>query len=162
MNIRRVFTTALAVGAGLIGILTVSHGIHAAYAQDGESGPRGHHRRGGGIARLCNGGMSQNLDRITDHLKSELDLTTAQEQNWTNVTQALQTSDLQSACSSMDGDAAAPRTALDKLDRMETMFETGLSTVQQVRPSFETFYTSLSSDQQAQLDTLMSRRQRRR
>ena len=161
MNVRRILTTTAIVGAGLIATLSLSHGIRSAHAQDGGEGgwSHGHRRHGGGLMRLCHGDMEAKLDHMAERLETELELSSVQKQNLDAIAQAIKTSDLQASCASSE--ETPPTTALAKLNHMESRLETGLSTVQQIRPSFETFYTSLSAEQQTKLDSLMTRRHRR-
>ena len=162
MNFRRILTTAAIVGAGLVATLSLTQGIRMAHAQDGSGGggwSHGHRRHGGGLMRLCQGDMDANLDRMAERLDTELSLSSAQKQNLDAIAQAIKISDLQAACATAED--TPPTTALEKLNRMEAKLETGLSTMKQIRPSFETFYNSLSTEQQTTLDGLMSRRHRR-
>ena len=162
MNVRRILTTAAIVGTGLIATLSLSQGIRSAHAQDGarEGGwSHGHRRHGGGLMRLCHGDMDANLDRMAERLNTELELSSTQKQNLDAIAQAIKASDLPASCATSE--ETPPTTALAKLNHMESRLETGLSTVKQIRPSFETFYNSLSADQQTELDSLMTRRHRR-
>lgn len=158
MNIRRIVKTAAVLGIGLIGTLSLTHTLRSAHAQDGPGG-HGHRRHGGGLMRLCHGDMDANLNRMAERLETELDLSSEQKQNLDAIAQAIKSSDLQASCATSD--EAPPATALDKLAHMESRLETGLSTIQQIRPSVETFYNSLSAEQQTELDSLMPRRHRR-
>lgn len=163
MNIRRILTTAVIIGAGLIGTVTLTHGIRSAHAQDGSGEGRwshGHRRHGGGLMRLCQGDLDANLNQMTERLTTELELSSEQQQHLDAIAQTIKTSDLPASCASLE--ETPPANALEKLDRMESHLETGLSTVKQIRPSFETFYTSLSSEQQADLDERMAQRRHRR
>ena len=163
MNIRRVLKTAAVIGVGLVGTLSLTHGIRMAHAQDGpgEGGwGHGHRRHGGGLMRLCKGDMDANLTRMTERLETELDLSSEQTQNLDAIAQAIKTSDLSAACAAPE--EAPPTTPLEKLTLMETRLETGLNTVKSIRPSVETFYNSLSADQKTELDSLMSRRHHQR
>ena len=162
MNIRRILTTTILIGAGVLGTLTLTQGIRSAHAQDGPGEGRwsqNHRRHGGGLMRLCQGDMDANLNRMAERLESELALSSEQVQNLDAIAQAIKSSELATACATIED--APPADALEKLNRMESRMETGLSTIKQIRPSFETFYRSLSTEQQASMETLMSRRHHR-
>ncbi|MEM9216125.1 MAG: Spy/CpxP family protein refolding chaperone [Cyanobacteria bacterium P01_F01_bin.150] len=164
MNIRQILTTTAIIGAGLIGTAVLTQGIRSAHAQDGpgaEGWSQGHRRHGGGLMKLCKGGdMDANLNRISERLETELALSNEQTQNLDAIAQAIKSSGLQEACANED--EVPPANVLEKLDRMESRMETGLSMMRQIRPSFETFYISLSSEQQEDLEALMARRRHRR
>jgi hypothetical protein len=51
-----------------------------------------------------------------------------------------------------------PRTAAERLARMETRMEAMLQAVKTVRPAFESFYGALDNEQKARLDSAGPRR----
>ncbi len=148
MNKRRILTFSLITSIGVLG-------MGAAVAQQlmASHGPGRH-----GIARICQGGAEAKLDKMTSVLTAKLDLTPDQRQNWDAVTQVVKDSDLKSLCPEF---AQGNKTAPARLDLMEAAMSKGLTTVQNVRQPFNTFYTSLSESQQQELDTLLARRHRR-
>ncbi|NET48565.1 MAG: hypothetical protein F6K09_07505 [Merismopedia sp. SIO2A8] len=156
MTIRRILTTALLIGAGVVGTLSATGGIQAAFAQeqgqrsvaiqngegpfnrDGEafadrrlkgSGPRGNR-----AARFCQeGGIEEHIDEMTGVL-DELELTSTQEDNWDDVLNAVDDNEaaLEEACAS--GDRTEIRAAF-----------------QEIRDPMQTFFSSLSDEQKEEL-----------
>ena len=127
MTIRRILTTSLLVGFGLIGTLSITQNIQAANAQEQSQGrsliaqsDRG--SRGRGFARFCEGdGIEGHVEQMSE-LVVELDLTDTQEQYWDEVVVTAENVDIAEACES--GDRAAIReVAQDMRDPMHTFFD---------------------------------------
>lgn len=153
MHRNRIVTLALIAGVSIVGLGAATHQL--ANANDRYQGRHGGH---GPMGHLCAGNASDKLERLSAYLSSELDLTADQSQKWDAVTQVVQASDLSALCSAT---AEVEDTAIAKLNQLETTLTASLNTVQQVKPSFETFYDSLSESQQQTLNQLMSRRHHR-
>lgn len=151
MTIRRVLTTSLLVGFGLIGTLSLTQGIQSVNAQEqgqetaemvkGDRGPGGG-RGGRSLARFCEG------DGITGHVAQmgeavdQLDLTNTQEQYWDNVVDTAENLDIEAACES--GDRAEVR-----------------EVAQNMREPMHTFFESLSDEQREELRELKPERPER-
>jgi homoserine dehydrogenase len=153
MTRRRITIMALIAGVGTVGLGAMTHRLSADNGRH-----QGRHRGHGPLGHLCQGNVNDKLDRVSGYLVSELELTADQSQKWDAVVQAIQTSDLETLCPMA---AETDGTATAKLSQLETALATGLETVQQVKPPFETFYSALSESQQQTLNDLMSHRHRR-
>jgi hypothetical protein len=55
-------------------------------------------------------------------------------------------------------DAEMPRTAPERIARLELMLTVGLEVVGRVRPAFDSFYAVLTDEQKKAVDALISRR----
>jgi hypothetical protein len=123
----------------------------------------GHHgwRHGGGMRHLCGEGRDQRIDGFVELVESFVTFTPEQGEAWQGLVAAVRTSSasIDAACAELAG-AGPPRTAADKLGRLETMLAKGLDVVQQVRPAFDTFYATLNDQQKQAIDDLASRRRR--
>lgn len=145
MNIRRVLTTSLLIGFGLIGTFSVTQNIQAANAQEqgrgrslmaqSDRGPRNDGPRRRGMTRFCEGdgieGRIENMGEIV----GELELTNTQEQYWDDVVETAGRLELDEACES--GDRAAIR-----------------DVAQEMREPMRTFMESLSEEQREELQAL--------
>ena len=149
MTIRRVLTTSLLIGFGLIGTLSVTQGIQSVNAQErgqdrtlmaqGERGPGGNGPRGRGMARFCEGdGIEGHVEKMGEAIE-ELDLTNTQEQYWDDVVDTAESLEIDEACES--GDRAAIR-----------------EQAQEMREPMHTFFESLSDEQRETLRALKPER----
>ncbi len=116
-------------------------------------------RSGHGIAMICSDRRDQRIGHAVDLIESFVDFTAEQTEAWSKLTQAVRDSSaaIGTACEGLV-DAEAPRTAPERVERLELMLTVGLDVIGRVRPAFDEFYAVLSDKQKKAVDALISRR----
>lgn len=117
--------------------------------------------RGRGLRRLCGARRDQRIEDMVALIQGFADFTPAQTDAWSKLIGAVRagSASIGKACEEVRG-AGRPKTAPEKLARVEAMMATGLGVVQQVRPTFEAFYAVLSDKQRKAVDGLFLRDRR--
>lgn len=137
----------------------------ALYRQAHVDGDHERHRGHGNFrgrrafAMICSDQRDRRIEAATGFVEGFVNFTPEQEKPWKELTRAI---DEGSAKIGETCEQIVPnRTALsapEHLARIETVMQTGLSVVQDLRPAFATFYESLSDKQKKALEGLMSHR----
>lgn len=112
--------------------------------------------------RICGAAKGERLDSMIGFVENIMEFNEQQQAAWNELATALRDS-RGVVIKTCDGlrEAGRPDSAPEKLAMVETALQTGLATVQQVRPAFEKFYGTLSEKQRQALDDLASHHQRR-
>ena len=170
MNVRRLLIAAAVTGLGVTVAYVGWHAVRptvASYAaetlvQNAHFGGRGNHhgwRHGGrGHAMICSDRRDKRLNNVIALVEGFVDFTPAQTQQWNELTTAARagSTSIGTTCEEL-AKAPAPKTAPERLARVETMVTTGLGLIRQIRPAFDGFYASLSDTQKKALDDMISR-----
>ena len=171
MNIKRaavVTTVSIATLLGGYVALNAARPYMVSYAAEALAEPahfRGHRqggwqgRSGHGIAMVCSDRRDRRIGNVVDLIESFVDFTAEQTEAWNNLTQAVRDSSaaVGTACEGVV-DAEMPRTAPERIARLELMLTVGLEVVGRVRPAFDSFYAVLTDEQKKTVDALISRR----
>lgn len=166
MNQNLLLKISLFANAGLLlsMLFFAGHSGVTAHALDGDNHRgmgRGMHRMG--FAQFCNEQPDERIDRLVAYAEERLELTSTQVDRLNQLTTTMKTSaseTLTPVCANLSQDQSL--TAPERLARLQTFAESGSQVISQIRPAFNAFYTSLSEEQQQELDTLMARRQHHR
>lgn len=120
--------------------------------QDGRRWGRGH----GG--RFCGKRHGNRLERMTTLIEGLMTFTPPQQAAWSDLKTALNDgkASMEKACEAAK-EVEKPKTAPERLARMEAMMTTRLGAIQTVRPAFDTFYGTLNDKQKSAIDGLMTR-----
>lgn len=113
---------------------------------------------GGHGGKFCGKRSGKRMERMTGLIEGLMTFTPPQQTAWNDLKTALNDgkASMEKACeTAKSGDK--PKTASDRLDRMETMMTTRLGALKTVRPAFDTFYGTLSDKQKSAIDGLMTR-----
>ncbi len=116
-------------------------------------------RWGGGHGRhFCGKRHGKRLERMTTLIEGLMTFTPQQQTAWNDLKTALNDgkASMEKACETAKN-GEKPKTAPDRLARMEAMMTTRLGAIQTVRPAFDTFYGTLSDKQKSAIDGLMNR-----
>ncbi|MEM7351147.1 MAG: Spy/CpxP family protein refolding chaperone [Acidobacteriota bacterium] len=134
------------------------HGLHSLFQRfhghgghgHGEHGRRGHGH--GGFA-AAHGGA--HFEALQAHVEETLQLTPDQTDAWQELTTAMHSAheSLTETLHALHETAGSG--APQHLDALEQMLQSGLDTVREVRPSFDTFYDTLSDEQRSMVDEMM-------
>jgi hypothetical protein len=143
---------ALALALSLVGLKVSHHSTWANGARHGGMHMDGHHMNGG-MAHFCSSESGAHFDKFSRHLKSELDLSAAQQAAWGELGTAWQHSEtaMRATCEAIENNAGTKGVG-GLLARAEVQLDAGLSTVCAVRPAFENFYATLDIEQQDTLE----------
>lgn len=139
---------AVALALTFVG-LKVSH--HSAWAHGG------HHMAGsmsGGMMHFCSSDQGAHFDRLSGHLKSELDLDGAQLAAWDDLASVWRHSEttMRASCAAIENSAETQGVG-GLLARAEIQIKSGLTAVRTLRPAFEQFHATLNVEQQGKLDS---------
>jgi hypothetical protein len=168
MQIRKTMLPAVAaVAFALAGTAAIA--TQGAMAQSGaketagrmELAMRGHGKHHG-MNRLCSPRRAQRIERMIAFAESFMDLTPPQQQAFDDLTLAVRdaNSRMDQLCDEhRKADDAAKLSA--RLARFEAFLSAGLKSVQEVRPHFDKFYTTLDAKQQKALDDMFKHREHR-
>lgn len=119
-------------------------------AYDGGWGHEGyrHHEMG-----PCGSRGAYMVERMDRFVRRDLDLNDTQQAAWKDVVDTADAArdQVKDACGDKDDWKG---TAPERLARMETMMQAGLTAVHEVRPKFEAFYDTLTDRQKQRLDDL--------
>lgn len=160
LSLVAVGTTVLAVQPNL-----------AAQAQDRVEATKamfggGHHgwgrgQRGHGLMRVCRGVNGERVDYAIGFVENIMEFSPEQQTAWDELATAIRSGQktVSDACDEVKAEGR-PETAPEKLAMVEQALQTGLTTVQQVRPAFDKFYATLSDKQKKALDDLSRHRRR--
>ncbi len=123
--------------------------------QDGRRWGRGH---GGFGGKFCGKRHGKRLERMTTLIEGLMTFTPPQQTAWNDLKTSLNDgkTSMEKACETVKN-GEQPKTAPERLARMETMMTTGLGALQTVRPAFDTFYGTLNDKQKSAIDGLMTR-----
>jgi hypothetical protein len=105
---------------------------------------------------------AEKLDDVIGFTEAFFSFDAAQKTAWNGLATALRggSDAIGKHCDAMKADDGR-KSATGKLAQMETMLTAGLEVVQKARPAFDSFYAMLDEKQQAALDKLIQRRNRR-
>jgi len=161
--------SALVLASTLIGTLSIGAIAPAAYAQatasngDGKNAEqkqerksKGQHRnvRGGHgfLNSICSETGAERLEKGMEIMAIRIDLTDAQRPAFDDLKTAALTAqtDYAEACTPLK--AEKPEGAAEKLKHRTAMMELQLESMNQVLPSFEAFFDTLSDEQKAELN----------
>ncbi len=128
--------------------------MHKARFEGGRWG-RGH---GGFGGKFCGNRASKRMERMTTLIEGLMTFTAPQQTAWNDLKTALNDgkASMEKACEAAKN-GEKPKTAPDRLARMEAMMTTRLGALQTVRPAFDTFYGTLNDKQKSAIDGLMTR-----
>lgn len=160
--------TAAVVAVGGVAFTIAGPGAHVAqagmfaFAAEGGGHGRGWrgHRGGHGhrMKMLCSDQRTERLNQMIGFGDAFFNFNGEQKTAWTGLTATLRdaSEDVGKRCDVVkaEGRATSPTA---RLARMEGHMSTGLSIIQKVRPSFDTFYGTLNEDQKAALEQFMKR-----
>lgn len=172
-------TKKLLIGAAGAALLTLGAATYAATPSTNGNAPgassedasgkmhrahwRGRHgKRGHGFGRMCSDRQGKRFDRLTGVIEGLMTFTPAQDQAWKSLNTTVQgeRAAIKKDCDELKA-AERPKTASQKLARMEKVLSTRLSSLQRVRPAFDKFYATLNEKQKTAIDNLFSRRGRK-
>jgi len=159
---KRALLTTLAVA----GSLAVAVPVFAQQAGPGQGGPQGG-PRGGERGMMYDGGarfarMCENQDaRLAGMLafaEKRLNITDAQKAAWNRFADQARASQkpMQDACATLK-DKPQPATAIERLDRMDTMMTARQAQFHQMLPAIKEMYGQLTPDQQKIADEMLNR-----
>ncbi len=164
MRLRTIFVgggvAALALALSLVG-LEVSHHYAWAHGVSGTHGSAhgarhggqytGGHAMAGGMAHFCSSGEGAHFDKVTAHIKPELNLNDVQEAAWNEFAAAWRLSEagLRESCAAAENELQGVG---GLLARAEIQLDAGLTAVRAVRPAFEQFHATLDAEQKRGLD----------
>lgn len=159
MKIRRLFLSGAIATTGLTGLVlsifprarAMSHRYHSTVAQVSQSR---HY-----VSRFCQKeNPGEHIDTIAAVVEQRLNLTAEQTASFGEVTNSLKASSdtFKSLCADLEAEVSAP----DQLAQLEIAITTGLEAVQEIREPFNTFYGSLSVEQQTTLNEAISSHRR--
>ena len=161
---KTLITAATAVAIGLGGTAIMMHQSADAQAskQEQKEPARAGKRRAGkhhGMARMCSPHRAERVERMIDFADSFMSFTAPQQQAFDDLTVSLRTANtrMDRTCAQAKADDS-PGNATARLAKLETFLSAGLQSVQEIRPSFDKFYDSLSAKQQKSLDDMLNRR----
>lgn len=154
-----VAVSAAPAGPGLTGIEAAGGpafmgAMHKA-RQDGRRWGRGH---GGFGGKFCGKRHGKRMERMTGLIEGLMTFTPPQQTAWNDLKTAMNDGkeSMEKACETAKS-GEKPKTAPDRLARMEAMMTTRLGALKTVRPAFDTFYGTLSDKQKSAIDGLMTR-----
>ncbi len=178
-------TKTLLIGAAAVALLTLGAVSYAATPATPGTAPsisgedasgemrkrhwRGRHarhaRRGGhgkGFGRFCSDRQGRRFDRLTGVIEGLMTFSPAQDQAWKSLTVTMKAAkdSIKKDCEQLKA-SGRPKTASQKLARMEKVLNSRLSSLQRVRPAFDDFYATLNEKQKSAIDNLFSRRGRK-
>lgn len=172
-------TKKLLIGAAGAALLTLGAASYAAAPSSNGNAPgasseeasgkmhrahwRGRHgKRGHRYGHFCSDRQGKRFDRLTGVIEGLMTFTPAQDQAWKSLNATVQSerATIKKDCDELK-DAGRPKTASQKLARMEKVLGTRLSSLQRVRPAFDKFYETLNDKQKSAIDGLFSRRGRK-
>ena len=119
-----------------------------------------YHHRGKGMKHLCSDERTKKLEDGIQFVEAFFSFNEEQQKAWGNLATTLREGSV-TIGKYCDNLGERPTTAPEKLARAETMLAAGHELVQDIRPSFESFYGTLDAKQQAALDKLHQRHGRR-
>lgn len=153
-------TTVLAVSPNLAAQAQQTVGAtKAMFGGDHRGWGRGH--RGHGLMRVCHGAKGDKVDHMIVFVENFMEFSSEQQAAWDGLATALRSGQktVVAACDELKAEGR-PETAPEKLALVEQALQTGLTTLQQVRPAFDKFYATLSDKQKKALDDLSQHRRR--
>ena len=120
---------------------------------------RGHAR---GMAMICSDRRDQRIEHGIAFVEGFVNFTPEQTTAWSELTDAVRAGNasIGEKCEELEN-SGEPKSAPDRLQRLETLASTGLGILQRIRPAFERFYATLSDKQKKAVDDLISHRGRR-
>lgn len=147
-------TTVLAIQPDLAA--QAQERVVATKAMFGGHHGRGH--RGHGLMRICAGAQGERVDHMIGFVENFMEFSPTQQTAWDELATAIRAGQktVADSCEDLREDGR-PETAPEKLALVERALQTGLTTVQQVRPAFDKFYATLSDKQKKALDDLSRR-----
>lgn len=155
-----VAVSAAPLGAGPSGIeATGGPGFMGAMHNKARFGGRHWGQGQGGFGgKFCGKRHGKRMERMTNLIEGLMTFTPPQQTAWDDLKTALNDgkASMEKACEAVTG-AEKPKTAPERLARMEAMMTTRLGALQTVRPAFDTFYGTLSEKQRSAIDGLMNR-----
>jgi hypothetical protein len=113
----------------------------------------------GGIGgKSCGKKHGKRMERMTGLIEGLMTFTSPQQTAWNDLKTALNDgkASMEKACESVQSEEK-PKTAPQRMARMEAMMTTRLGALQTIRPAFDTFYGTLSEKQKSAIDGLMTR-----
>lgn len=121
-----------------------------------------HARHGKGFGRVCSARHGRRFDRLTGVVEGLMTFSPVQDQAWKSLTVTMKAAkaSIQKDCEELKS-AGRPKTASQKLARMEKVLSGRLASLQRVRPAFDEFYATLNEKQKSAIDDLFSRRGRK-
>lgn len=113
---------------------------------------------GGHGGKFCGKRSGKRMERMTTLIEGLMTFTPAQQTAWNDLKTAANDGkeSMEKACETVKS-GEKPKTAPERLARMEAMMTTRLGALQTVRPAFDTFYGTLSDKQKSAIDGLMTR-----
>jgi len=114
--------------------------------------------QGGFGGKFCGKKNGKRMERMTGLIEGLMTFTPPQQTAWNDLKTALNDgkASMEKACESVQSEEK-PKTAPQRMARMEAMMTTRLGALQTIRPAFDTFYGTLSEKQKSAIDGLMTR-----
>ena len=128
---------------------------HHQYAGMGRRGHRGHRFM---MKRICGPEREERIDDVLNLVESFVQMNPTQLSAWNALAKEVRASNepVERACTTLKAEGES--TSLPaRISRMETLLGTGYELVQRIRPKFESFYETLSPEQQKALDRMTKR-----
>lgn len=121
-----------------------------------------HGRHGRRFGRFCGHRHGRRFDRLTGVVEGLMTFTPTQDQAWKSLTVTMKDvkDSITKDCDELKT-AGRPKTASQKLARMEKVLSSRLASLRRVRPAFDEFYATLNEKQKSAIDNLFSRRGRK-
>ena len=132
--------------------LAAAHGSQSSGMRHGwRRGGRGH-----GMGQFCDPGNAGRIDTMIKMIEGLVSFNSDQAKAWSNLTSSMRTADatIRTACEAHERNGT-PDTAPAMVARFDTMMNTGLGVIREVRPSFDAFYAELAPEQKKLLDGVM-------
>ncbi len=173
MHVKRIVVVTAVTVAALLGgyvALNAAQPYMVSYAAEklaepaGFRGPRHggwHGRSAHGLAMICGDRRDRRIGQAVDLIESFVDFTAEQTEAWNKLTRAVRDSSaaVGTACEGLV-EAETPRTAPERIERLELLLVVGLDVIGRVRPAFDDFYAVLTDRQKKAVDTLISHRRK--
>jgi periplasmic protein CpxP/Spy len=121
-------------------------------------GRRWGHGHSGFRGKFCGKRHGKRMERMTNVIEGLMTFTPPQQTAWNDLKTAMNDgkASMEKACESAKSEDK-PKTAPERMARMEAMMTTRLGALQTVRPAFDTFYGTLSDKQKSAIDGLVTR-----
>ncbi len=115
-------------------------------------------RRWGRGGHFCGKWVGKRMERMTTVIEGLMTFTPPQQTAWNDLKTAMDNgkASIERACEAAKSEEK-PKTAPERLARMESMMTNRLDVLRTVRPAFDTFYGTLTDKQKAAIDGLMTR-----
>ncbi len=121
-----------------------------------------HGKHGMKFGRFCSDRHGRRVDRLTGVVEGLMTFSPAQDKAWKSLTSTMnaEKASIKKECDEIKA-AGRPKTASQKLARMEKLMDSRLASLKRIRPAFDEFYATLNIKQKNAIDNLFSRRGRK-